>query len=235
MSCCTGATSPLGGCCNSNDQFCQPPVPVTTIVAGPQGPSGSTGATGIIGPRGATGPSGMQGPQGVQGVIGLMGMTGATGVQGIEGIGRPLAFYTGARWNPTYPYSNELNALVGNRILNLGVTPFNSGEFLFHLDMQIGWNGNPSGQNQKNGFCWIGEVMYAPDQAISTFPWARLKNGGSGFNYGEVESYSHWFTGTVTQGNSLYLQCTEEFYLLGAQLTAFYLPSYTINSPGFVA
>lgn len=216
--------------------LCTPPVPVTTVVAGPQGMTGPIGPTGPIGLRGSTGPAGVPGPTGVQGNIGLKGDQGATGVTGSPGSSNPLALFTGAFWSPSYPYSDQLNALVGDKIIDFGTIPFETGEYLFHLEMQVGWNGNPAGQNVKNGYCFIGNTLYDPDGpgTIRKFYWAAEKLGSFGYTYGDVHSYSHWFTGNINQGSNLYLQCNAEFYLLGAQLCVFNLPSYTITSPGFI-
>lgn len=74
-------------CCpTSSDNLCQPPVPVTTIVAGPVGPTGPSGPTGPAG-FGATGSTGPSGPQGVPGPIGTNGATGSTGPAGEGFIG----------------------------------------------------------------------------------------------------------------------------------------------------
>lgn len=74
-------------CCpTTSDNLCQPPVPVTTIVAGPVGPTGPSGPTGPAG-FGATGSTGPSGPQGVPGPIGTNGATGSTGPAGEGFIG----------------------------------------------------------------------------------------------------------------------------------------------------
>lgn len=220
------------GCLQPFDSMCQPPIPVATVVAGPQGPTGPTGATGQTGIAGPSGPTGPIGPTGPQGSIGLKGDTGATGMTGPAGSSAPVAIFTGKIWEPVYPYSTELAAYNNARAtINLGNVPFASGQYLFHLEVQIGWNGNPSGQNQRNGWLWISQIeANASTGYMAKWNWARIKNGGSGFNYGEVESYSHQFIATVAQGQNIYVETTDDGpFLLGAQLTVFNVPSYVIN------
>lgn len=237
MSCnCTPYSSGATGSCQTLDMICQPPTPVVTVVAGPQGATGPQGASGLIGPRGFTGFPGPQGATGPQGPIGLMGQTGPQGPQGVAGSSSPLAFFEGAIWAPTFPYSSELNSYFNaRRTLDLGTVPFSNGQYLIHLEMQIGWNGNPAGQNQRNGFAWIGQVQADPNQAIKTFYWTRIKNGGAGFSYGEVESYSHWFVGTLSQSSNLFVETSDDGpFLLGAQVAVFNPASYTIAANGFI-
>ena len=216
--------------------ICQPPTPVTTVVAGPQGATGPTGAQGATGLRGVSGPVGPQGITGPQGPIGLKGDTGATGQTGPAGSSAPVAFFVGQFWSPSNdtPYSSQLVSYSNARTtFNMGNVPFASGQYLFHLDIQIGWNGNPAGQNQRNGWLWISQIE-ANDQTgyIAKFPWARIKNGGAGYNYGEVESYSHQFIGTLAQGQNLFVEGSDDGpFLLGAQLTIFNVPDYVINMP----
>lgn len=212
--------------------ICQPPTPVTTVVAGPQGPTGPTGAQGVTGLRGPSGPTGPQGATGPQGPIGLKGDTGATGQTGPAGSSAPVAVFTGKFWDPSFPYSTELLGYSNARsTINLGNVPFASGQYLFQLDVQIAWNGNPAGQNQRNGWLWISQIE-ANDQDgyIKKFPWTRIKNGGAGYNYGEVESYSHTFIGTLVQGQNLFVESSDDGpFLLGAQLAIFNVPDYVIN------
>lgn len=211
---------------------CSPPVPVPTIVAGPQGATGPQGPTGPQGLRGSTGPTGALGPTGPQGQIGLQGITGATGATGPQGTTSILGFFTGYCWSPAMPYTNAINSLSANKILDFGTVPFADGEYLFHLAMQIGWNAGSNGPNNLNG-----SVSFASPlgTALADFRWGRVKAGSNGHGYGEVEGYAHWFKASVQQGQNLYLQTSGDFYLIGAQLSVFNLPTYVVVSPGFVS
>lgn len=228
MSCgCTGSTGPC-------DAGCTPPVPVVTVVAGPQGPTGPTGPQGLIGP---TGPSGADGPSGATGPLGppgIQGPVGATGIQGPQGNVAVLAFFSGAVWNPGYPYSSIFDGLTQQVVIDFGVVPFATGTYLFHLESQLAWSGVPNGSFTRNGTLsfWDGEVNGAGSKRRQ-FEWAMIKQGGSGFGYGDVHGYGHWFTAEVTQNNHLYLEAGVETYLLGAQLAVFNMPQYPVPSPGY--
>lgn len=234
MSCYTcnpPTTGPVNPCLDINP-LCTPPTPVVTVVAGPQGPSGPIGPSGLLGPRGMTGMTGVMGPSGPKGDIGLQGNTGATGATGAAGSSAPLAFFSGAFWTPGTPYSNDLNSLPANKILDFGTIPFSTGFYLFHLEAQIGWNGN--GNTYQNGTFDLAEAIGDPGAIRHTFYWSRLKVGGAGYNYGTVQSYSHWLSTGVTQGNHLYLIASNDAFLIGGQLTVFPNATYEISSPGFI-
>lgn len=232
MSCGCGNNNCNGGCgcgcndCNQPGNLCSPPVPVVTIVGGPVGPTGATGPSGPAG-FGVTGPTGPSGAQGIPGPIGSNGATGATGPSGASGA--PIAFFTGAYWDPTVATA-DLAALQGARVLDFGTVNFNSGNYLFSLKMQIGWNGGAVGPNDLNG-----SVDFMDGTTLrQTFKWGRSKSEASGYQYGVAQSYDFWFITTVTNGQDLRLNCSSQFYLLGAQLTAFPVPTNIITSPGFI-
>ncbi len=206
--------------------FCGPPQVVAAIVAGPVGPTGPTGPEGPSG-FGVTGPEGPTGPQGVPGAIGLIGASGPTGPAGTNGA--PIGFFTGVIWNPAVP-TTELAALVGARTLDFGAVPFASGSYLFSLKMQIGWNAGAVGPNNLNGTA----MLLDNTTVLQTVSWGRAKSEADGYQYADVQSLDFWFLATVTAGNSLYLKASAQFYLLGAQLTAFQLPTNIISSPGFI-
>lgn len=205
--------------------MCSPPVPVTTVVAGPMGPTGPSGPTGPNGAVGVTGPSGATGATGPLGPIGLQGITGATGVQGPSGASSLVAFYHGIVWGPTGPATTAIANLVDQLTIDFGAVPFTTGYYLFHLEMQIGWNAGASGANDRNGFFTFLDGA-DPRQGVT---WGRLKSGSTGHGYGTVESYSLDFVTIVTQGNHLFLKAAAESYLVGAQLTVFQVPPYEIT------
>lgn len=230
MSCGCGNNNCNGGCgcndCNQPGNLCSPPVPVVTIVGGPVGPTGATGPSGPAG-FGVTGPTGATGAQGVPGPIGANGVTGATGATGPSGA--PVALFTGVYWNPTSATA-DLAALQGSRVMDLGTVSFSSGNYLFSLKMQIGWNGGAVGPNDLNG-----SVDFMDGTVLrQTFKWGRLKTEATGYQYGVAQSYDFWFITTITNGQDLRLICSNQFYLLGAQLVAFPLPVNTVTSPGFI-
>lgn len=235
MSCgnnCNGGCGGGCGCGNGNcgygpnGDMCAPPVPIATIVAGPVGATGPVGPTGPSG-FGVTGPTGPTGAQGQPGPIGSNGATGATGPSGASGA--PIAFFTGVVWDPTVA-TDDLAALSGSRVMDLGEVNFDSGTYLFSLKMQIGWNGGAVGPNDLNGHVDFQDGV----NVRQTFKWGRSKSEAAGYQYGVAESYDFWFMALVTNGQSLRLTCSDQFYLLGAQLTAFPLPTNIITSPGFI-
>lgn len=213
--------------CNNREDFCAPPVLISQIVAGPVGPSGPMGPTGPAG-YGVTGPAGQTGPQGQPGPIGANGQTGATGPTGPSGA--PVAIYSGVVWNPAVP-TDDIAALAGSRVLDFGTTNFSSGNYLFSLKMQIGWNAGAVGPNNLNG-----TVKFMDGTTVrNTFSWGRLKTQDAGYQYGVAESYDFWFMATVTNGQNVTITASDQFYLLGAQLVAFVQPTNIITSPGFIA
>lgn len=213
--------------CNNREDFCAPPVLISQIVAGPVGPSGPMGPTGPAG-YGVTGPAGETGPQGQPGPIGANGAQGATGPTGPSGA--PVAIYSGVVWNPAVPTS-DLSNLSGSRVLDFGTTNFSSGNYLFSLKMQIGWNAGAVGPNNLNG-----TVQFMDGTTVrNTFSWGRLKTQDAGYQYGVAESYDFWFMATVTNGQNVTITASDQFYLLGAQLVAFVQPTNIITSPGFIA
>lgn len=223
---CNGGCGCGGGDCGSQGDFCAPPVPIATIVAGPIGATGPVGPTGPAG-FGVTGPTGATGTQGQPGPIGSQGVTGATGATGPSG--EPTAFFTGVIWDPTNA-AGDLPALQGSRVLDFGTVNFSNGTYLFSLKMQIGWNAGAVGPNDLNGQV---EFMDGPT-VVKTLKWGRSKSEASGYQYGVAESYDFWFLGAVTNGQNLKLICNDQFYLLGAQLVAFPTPANVITSPGFI-
>ncbi|CAK0740459.1 hypothetical protein CCP3SC1_1200007 [Gammaproteobacteria bacterium] len=229
MSCGCGNNNCNGNCggdCNQAGDMCAPPVPIVTIVAGPVGPTGATGPSGPAG-YGVTGPTGPTGLQGIPGPIGANGTTGVSGATGASGA--PVALFTGVIWNPSVP-TDGIEALQGSRVLDFGTVNFNSGDYLFSLKMQIGWNAGAVGPNNLNG-----SVDFIDGTVTrNVFKWGRSKSEASGYQYGVAEAYDFWFIATVTNGQNVRLVASDQFYLLGAQLVAFPLPTNTITSPGFI-
>lgn len=220
------------GCGNSNDccgpqgDFCGPPSPITAIVAGPVGPTGATGPSGPAG-FGVTGPTGPSGAQGIPGPIGSNGQTGATGATGPSG--EPTGYFTGYIWNPSVA-TDDLTNLSGSRVIDFGQVPFATGTYLLSLKMQLGWNGGAVGPNNLNG-----HVDFMDGATVrQTFKWGRSKSEAAGYQYGVAQGYDFWFMADVTNGQSLRLVASDQFYLLGAQLVAFPLPANIITSPGFI-
>lgn len=217
--------------CNSNPVACIPPGLLPTVVAGPQGPSGPTGPTGPQGPIGPTGAQGPSGPTGPLGPIGLQGQIGATGATGPMGTNQPLAFFTGAQWWPNQPYTDAIYAAAAQRLLRFGTIPFDSGEYLLQLDLQIAWNPSISETLNYNGDLFF-QHRNGPDfEVIYQVKFGRIRNGST--KYGEVESYSHTLRANLSKGWTLELQAGSDFFIVGAQLTVFNSPTYTIISPGF--
>lgn len=205
--------------------MCSPPVPVTTVVAGPMGPMGPSGPTGPNGAVGVTGPSGATGATGPLGPIGLQGITGATGAQGPSGASSMVAFFKGVIWQPTGPATTAIANLVDQLVIDFGEVPFTTGDYLFHLEAQIGWNPGANGANDRNGYFTFRDGA-TPRQGLV---WGRMKSGSTGHGYGTVESYSLDFITTITQGNHAFLEASAQAYLVGAQLTVFNAPPYIIT------
>ena len=221
MGCC-GPTGP--SLCGQGDFECQPPVPVATVVAGPVGPPGATGPQGYDGQNGASGPSGPTGATGPLGAQGFAGPQGATGATGPNGVVSVIGYFSGAKWTPAAPYNTALNAVPYNRTLNFGIVPFASGNYLCHLDIQLGASGLSG--NALNGTLGF----YNGPTDVIDIPWAQNVNGG---NNGWSHGYPHDFICTLTQGATLFLRSTGQVYLLGAQLIVMPVPSYNVISPGF--
>jgi hypothetical protein len=176
---------------------------------------------------GVTGPTGPTGLQGIPGPIGANGTTGVSGATGASGA--PVALFTGVIWNPSVP-TDGIEALQGSRVLDFGTVNFNSGDYLFSLKMQIGWNAGAVGPNNLNG-----SVDFIDGTVTrNVFKWGRSKSEASGYQYGVAEAYDFWFIATITNGQNVRLVASDQFYLLGAQLVAFPLPTNTITSPGFI-
>ena len=236
------------GCTNNSDPgFCGPPQVITQIVTGPQGPvgksayqvwldqgnegteldfldslQGTNGLNGEIGPAGATGPKGDTGE------------TGATGATGAAGTARPVAFFTGAQWNPNPPYSGAVTSLMDQRLLQFGAIPFPTGRYLAKLSMQIGWNAGASGANVREGTAWLEQnESVGVFEGLMEFTWARQKTGTSGYGYGTAMSFDFDQIVNLRNGWTITLKCGAAFYLIGAQLTIFAEPEYIISSPGF--
>lgn len=228
MSC--GCGGNCGGNCGGDcgpGITCAPPIPIATIVAGPVGPSGPMGPTGPAG-WGVTGPTGASGVQGQPGPIGANGQTGATGATGPSGA--PVAFFTGVSWDPEVA-TTSLQVLQGSRVLDFGTVNFTTGDYLFSLKMQIGWNAGAVGPNELNG-----SVNFSDGTTLrKTIKWGRTKTELAGYQYGVAESYDFWFITTVTNAQNIRLTCSDQFYLLGAQLTAFPVPTNVVTSPGFIS
>jgi hypothetical protein len=174
---------------------------------------------------GATGPSGSQGQPGP---IGAPGQTGASGPAGSNGT--PIAVFAGAYWEPAVA-ADDLRVLQGSRVLDFGQVPFPSGYYLFSLKMQIGWNAGAVGPNDLTG--WVSFFDGPIDR--KDLNWGRIKGESAGYQYGVAQSLDFWIIVEVTQGQNLYLKATDQFYLLGAQLVVFPMPTNVISSPGFIA
>ena len=213
--------------CNTpTDAFCTSPAQTTVIVAGPVGPTGATGAIGPagFGISGATGPSGPTGPAGLTGGYGATGSTGPAGTSSA-----PEVFFTGVLWTPTVASNDIVNA-QGSKNMDFGAMPAVTGTYLAHLSVQIAWNGGAVGANTLNGQ----GVLMDGSVVRQTLYWGLSKTGTSGYEYGAATSYDHWFRVTLTQGAHAYLKASDQFYILGAQLTLFSDAVNVVTSPGFV-
>ena len=133
-----------------------------------------------------------------------------------------IGFFPGVIWDPTGPYTTALANLTDQLTLNLGAIPFASGEYLLHVELQIGWNPGANGANTRNGAF----VLYDGTNARQAFKWGRMKTGSTGHGYGTAQSYSFWLTTLLTQGNDLKIVASTEAYLLGGQVSAFSIPPY---------
>lgn len=224
---CSGAT----GCCDEQP-CCSPPVPVTTIVAGPVGPTGPSGPTG---PQGPTGPSGVTGIQGATGPLGPIGLTGQTGVQGPTGPAgsfAPVAFFEGFRWSPGAPYSAALLAATSGLMLPLGSIPFATAQYLIHCEMQIAWAQNSAGVSAKNGDMFIRQRFDAGTyDDIYQAKWAAVNQDSGRSGSGTLQSYSFWFQATLKQFWNIELQAASDFTIVGGQMTVMNLPSFVVT-PG---
>jgi hypothetical protein len=207
---------------------CCPPVPIPAIVAGPQGPSGPSGPTGPQGLYGSTGPIGSTGPTGPQGANGLQGLQGATGPQGVAGAQSMICFFQGRIWNPAYPYTTAIDSLAGGQTIVLGNIPFATGPYILHVEMQIGWNGSTAANKNGTATFYCGATSN-PANVIRQFQWGSNKIGGDGYDYGTVQSYSHWFLCTLYQGQPLTLVASSGMFVVGVQVAAFIVPPYMLN------
>ena len=211
---------------------CTPPVPVTTIVAGPQGPSGATGPSGPQGNRGlvgSTGPTGMTGPQGPLGLQGLHGATGATGPAGTSSI---LAYFTGHQWNPTLPYNGVIPTMTGNQILNMGQIPFASAGYICDFKIQFAYLGGTP--NAGSGIDGDLNIQVGLGNTVATIHWGMANSSAT--TIGVVQGYSHSILLPLTQGSNIYLSTSANFLLVGAQLSVYNYQgtgTYIINSPGW--
>lgn len=211
--------------CGPNPQqaFCDPPTPVTTIVAGPVGPTGATGVQGFAG-FGVTGPTGPSGAQGQPGPIGSQGVAGPTGASGSNGP--PIAFFTGVLWEPGTP-TDDITAATTNRVIDLGVNPLSTGTYLLVLTVQHGWPN--TGSSSTNTFNGILQFMDAT-VVVQQFPWGVITPQ----EMGSSQSMSVAFRASITNAHHLYFKATGNFYLLGGQLTVFQDATNVVTSPGFI-
>lgn len=217
-------------CLNQPFPSCSPPVPITAIVQGPQGSTGPTGPTGPIGPYGPTGASGLMGPTGP---FGPQGNTGSTGPAGVTGpVNNSLiAFFTGHKWSPSYPYTDVINAGLGDfKTIDFGAIPFPSGNYLYHIQIQTAFNNHIANFNGN----FIVSTGSSPGQTtlqqFQTCQEGIIPN----VNFGIPYVYDQWFTNNVNQGDHIYIQGGGA-YLLASTLTVFSIPQYVITSPGFIS
>ena len=236
------------GCSSSSDSdpgFCGPPDQTNIIVAGPQGADGKSAYqvwidAGNVGTElqfldSLQGTNGTNGATGPTGLTGAKGNTGTQGATGAVGLGSTVGYFTGAQWNPSYPYTNGIIGLTDQRLLSFGTIPFATGRYLLQLNMQIGWNGAAAGTSSQSGNAWlIHRESPSSWQEVMEFFWARNKQGTSGYAYGTVQGYAHSAIVDLVQGRSLELKCGADFFLVGGQLSVFVCPNYIINSAGFV-
>jgi len=115
----------------------------------------------------------------------------------------------------------------------LGQNPLPTGQYLFTLTMQIGWNnsGGPLGQNGS-----VSHVDGSAQGSLSPFtaPWGQFSTLSSQFGTGAAASYTFQYIGTITNGNEQWLKALGPLYLLGASLRVDAVPQNVVNSPGFV-
>jgi hypothetical protein len=148
-------------------------------------------------------------------------------------------FFTGVIWNPASP-SNDVANFTGSKVLDFGVVPVTTGEYLFCLTIQIGWVGASSSGLARNG-----QLTFYDDVSLrKTFGWGMSQivtpvivdsTPQYSYNvYGTSEGFAQSFKAQVTNGNHLYLKANSECYLLGAQLIGYTLPPDTVTSPGFI-
>jgi len=190
--------------------------------SGPMGPTGPQGMYGSTGAMGATGPTGPQGPNGLQ------GLRGPTGPQGVAGAQSMIAFFRGSIWNPSYPYTTAIDNLAGGNNIIFGSIPFATNQYLVHLEVQIGWNGNTAANKNGTFSLYCGDITNLANQ-IRQFQWGSNKVGGAGYDYGTVQSYSHWFIcPSLVQGQALTLVVSPTMFVIGAQVAVFIVPPYLI-------
>lgn len=227
MSCC--ASGPSGPCCS--DPMCSPPVPVSTVVAGPQGPTGPSGPQGLIGPTGPSGVAGPSGATGPLGPIGLVGQTGPTGATGPAGSSAPVAFFSGFKWQPAPPFSNALGTLTVNVLMAMGAIPIASGRYLIHIEVQVAWNSLAVGISAWNGTWELRQRFDAGTfDTLYLADFARRNDDNGRQGDGTVQSLSFWVvTNNLKQNWALELQASGDCYPVGCQVTVFNPPSYVIT------
>jgi len=217
----------MSGCGPCGPDMCQPPMPVTTIVAGPIGATGPTGPEGPTG-FGVSGASAPTGPAGVPGPIGSNGATGATGAAGSNGP--PIAFFTGVVPSVTPPDTStaQIIALQKNRTIDMGSNSLATNVYLVCLTVQHGWPPFGSeGVNTFNGAC----DLMGGTTVLASIPWGVI----SPVAMGSAQSMAVWFRVTLTLGDQIFVKANTDFYLQGAQLAVFQDATNVVTSPGWIS
>jgi hypothetical protein len=114
--------------------------------------------------------------------------------------------------------------------IDLGQNPLATGTYLIQLTMQVGWNSTNAGPLVQDGFAQYVDGT----NVVETFPWGLFKNITDPNGMGTAASYTFFFQATITSANEQWIKTQGNFYLLGAQVVIFTLPTYVITSPGFV-
>jgi Collagen triple helix repeat (20 copies) len=154
-------------CSNPPFPSCSPPVPITSIVQGPQGATGPTGPTGPIGPLG---PTGVTGPQGITGPFGPQGIQGPTGATGPISNG---AHVTAGAW----VYYNGITQTIINSYNVSSVTYVGAGSYTVNFHTPLGSNPAVMGALGQGG----GILVVPSPPAAGSCQLQTILQQGTGF------------------------------------------------------
>ena len=142
-----------------------------------------------------------------------------------------VGFFTGSIWNPVAPYNGILNAPRDQLVMDFGIVPFSTGDYIVDVAIQMLWSGFPTGNIEKDGIIYFYSTGVQIAQLEMTF---RKQNvAAESVKYGAAFGYAHKFKAHLSQGGHLTMQAGGNIFLLGAQASVFTLPPYVVVSPGF--
>lgn len=115
------------------------------------------------------------------------------------------------------------------RTIDMGQNPLATGPYTFILTLQIGWDSR-NGPLDQNGFAQLVDGT----NPIFTMPWGLFNSSSAATGEGTAASYTFIFTASMTNDNEIFIKTQGNFYLLGASMLVFPVPTNVVTSPGFV-